>query len=621
MKFLSLFSGIEACSVAWKSLGWECVGFSEIEPFPCTVLQHHYPSVPNLGDVTKITEQQIADLGEFDVLVFGSPCQDLSVAGTRMGFQDGTRSNLFYEALRIFDYARKHNNCRFALWENVPGAFSSNKGADFTAVVREMAGLQDITTPTNGWGNTGVALGENGLLEWRVLDAQYFGLAQRRKRVFAILDTGDWFNRPPILFEQESVRGDTPPSRTQGGETTTTPNSSSTTSSGQVLAFQSSHNNVAVKDNITPPILAAQGTTGNKGVYGLQPKLYSAMREISPTLCATHYKDPMCVGIPNKVGIISGNIIGRKPTNGGNQVGVYEGDVAPTLTTADNHAVISDYIVRRLTPIECERLMGFPDGYTDVPNNGKPASNSARYKALGNSMAVPVMQWIGKQIQQAVGEPMKMMTLSPTSIDTFLTCPYQYKAKYVTKEVKFESNAHADFGTAVHENIEFYLLGKDKLSPMLEPLRPTLDKIKSALVSAEMKLATTKWNTPCDFYHEDAYMRCIVDAVVSSPDKSTIVVFDWKTGKKRDSATQSDVIAKCIFNRYPECKKVITVFAYFMVNDITVKEYKKNSSFIDLENKVAKIEAAHKANEFPYNPNGLCKKWCDVVSCPHNGRK
>ena len=631
MKFLSLFSGIEACSMAWKSLGWECVGFSEIEPFPCTVLQHHYPSVPNLGDITKITEQQIADLGEFDVLVFGSPCQDLSTAGTRMGFQDGTRSNLFYEALRIFDYARKHNNCRFALWENVPGAFSSNKGADFTAVVREMAGLQDITTPTNGWGNTGVALGENGLLEWRVLDAQYFGLAQRRKRVFAILDTGDWFNRPPILFEQESVRGDTPPSRTQRGETTTTPNTSPTTRSGQALAFQSSYNAYTIHADLTPKISESiSGTLRSQGgdgivppsvVYGLQPKLYTAMRETSPTLCATHYKDPMCVGIPNKVGIISGNIIGRKPTNGGNQVGVYEGDVAPTLTTADNHAVIHDYIVRRLTPTECERLMGFPDGYTDVPTNGKPASNSHRYKALGNSMAVPVMQWIGKQIQQAVGEPMKMMTLSPTSIDTFLTCPYQYKAKYITKEVKFESNAHAEFGTAVHENIEFYLLGKDKLSPMLEPLRPTLDKIKSALVSAEMKLATTKWNTPCDFFHADAYMRCIVDAVASSPDKSTIVAFDWKTGKKRDSATQSDVIAKCIFNRYPECKKVITVFAYFMVNDITVKEYKKNGSFIDLENKVAKIEVAHKANEFPYNPNGLCKKWCDVVSCPHNGRK
>ena len=486
---------------------------------------------------------------------------------------------------------------------------------------------QDSTTlqSPHGWGNTGVALGENGLLEWRVLDAQYFGLAQRRKRVFAILDTGDWFNRPPILFEQESVRGDTPPSRTQRGETTATPNTSPTTSSGQAVATDnkgvyvchgSQHpisntdelanclgrnngmeNAIAYTIHADPPPKISEsisGTLRSQGgggivppsvVYGLQPRLYSAMRETSPTLCATDYKDPMCVGIPNKVG------------------------------------VISDYIVRRLTPIECERLMGFPDGYTDVPNNGKPASKSARYKALGNSMAVPVMQWIGKQIQQAVGEPMKMMTLSPTSIETFLTCPYQYKAKYITKEVKFESNAHAEFGSAVHENIEFYLLGRDKLSSRLEPLRSTLDKIKTALVSAEMKLATTKWNTPCDFFHDDAYMRCIVDAVASSPDKSTIVAFDWKTGKKRDSATQSDVIAKCIFNRYPECKKVITVFAYFMVDDMTIKEYKKNGSFIDLENKVAKIEQAHKVNEFPYNPNGLCKKWCDVVSCPHNGRK
>ena len=464
MKFLSLFSGIEACSVAWKPLGWECVGFSEIEPYPCSLLAHHYHDVPNLGDITKITEQQIADLGDFDLVVFGSPCQDLSAAGTRKGFQDGTRSNLFYEALRIFDYARKHNNCRFALWENVPGAFSSNKGADFTAVVREMAGLEDVETPEHGWGNTGAALGTQGLLEWRVLDAQYFGLAQRRKRVFAILDTGDWFNRQPILFERESVRGNTAPSRAQGCETTTATNSGPTTSSEQVLAFQSSYNNVTVKDNITPPILAAQGTTGNKGVYvchgsqhpisntdelanclgrdngmenvisytihgdptpkisehvcgtlrsqggggvvppsvvyGFQPRLYSSIQEASPTLCATDYKDPMCVGTP--LGVIAGNIIGRKDNNGGNQVGIYEGAIAPTLTTADRHAVIHDYVVRRLTPTECERLMGFPDGYTDVPSKGKPASNSARYKALGNSMAVPVMQWIGKQIQQAV---------------------------------------------------------------------------------------------------------------------------------------------------------------------------------------------------------------------------
>ena len=398
MKFLSLFSGIEACSVAWKLLGWECVGFSEIEPYPCSLLAHRYPDVPNLGDVTKITEQQIADLGNFDLVVFGSPCQDLSAAGTRKGFQDGTRSNLFYESLRIFDYARKHNNCRFALWENVPGAFSSNKGTDFAAVVREMAGLQDVPIPPNGWGNSGVALGENGLLEWRVLDAQYFGLAQRRKRVFAILDTGDWSNRPPILFEQESVRGDAPPSRTQRGETTATPNTSPTTSSGQAVATgnkgvyvchgsqhpinntgepanclgtnNGTENIVAYTIHADPTPKVSEGVSGtlrSQGgggivppnvVYGFQPRLYSNVVQGTPTMCATDYKSPM--------------------------------------------TLVTDTVVRRLTPMECERLQGFPDGYTDVPHNGKPASKSARYKALGNSMAVPVMHYIAEQLENAV---------------------------------------------------------------------------------------------------------------------------------------------------------------------------------------------------------------------------
>ena len=377
MRFLSLFSGIEACSVAWKPLGWECAGFSEIEPYPCSLLAHHYHDVPNLGDITKITEQQIADLGDFDLVVFGSPCQDLSAAGTRKGFQDGTRSNLFYEALRIFDYARKHNNCRFALWENVPGAFSSNKGADFTAVVREMAGLEDVETPEHGWGNTGAALGTQGLLEWRVLDAQYFGLAQRRKRVFAVLDTGDWYNRPPILFEQENVRGDTPPSRTAGCEHPTTVETSPRTGSEPTgLAYPANtvtathHHAVAYTIHADPTPKVSDGVSGtlrSQGgggivppnvVYGFQPRPYSNVVQGAPTLCATDYKDPM--------------------------------------------TLITHSVVRRLTPMECERLQGFPDGYTDVPHNGKPASKSARYKALGNSMAVPVMRYIAEQLENAV---------------------------------------------------------------------------------------------------------------------------------------------------------------------------------------------------------------------------
>ena len=218
MKYLSLFSGIEAATVAWHPIGWECVGVSEIEPFPCAVLAHHYPEVPNLGDVTKITEDDIKDLGHIDIVVFGSPCQDLSVAGLRKGFTcestDAlTRSGLFFIAMRIVEWAKKHCGCRFALWENVPGAFSSSGGRDFATVVEHMAGLENVSVPPKGWGNEGVAAGAEGLVEWATLDAQWFGVSQRRRRVFALADFGNWPNRQPILLEPESLRGDSAPSR------------------------------------------------------------------------------------------------------------------------------------------------------------------------------------------------------------------------------------------------------------------------------------------------------------------------------------------------------------------------------------------------------------------------
>ena len=214
MNYLSLFSGIEAASVAWKPLGWTCVGVAEIDPFPCAVLAHHYPAVPNLGSVTDITDEQIAALGPIDVVVGGSPCQDLSVAGKRVGLA-GERSGLFHHQLRIFHAARHLCGARFIVWENVPGAFSTHGGRDFAVVVGAMAGCE-LPVPADGWGTEGVALGEHGLVEWAVLDAQWFGVAQRRRRVFAVLDVGDWSARPPILLEPDRLRGDSAPSREAG---------------------------------------------------------------------------------------------------------------------------------------------------------------------------------------------------------------------------------------------------------------------------------------------------------------------------------------------------------------------------------------------------------------------
>jgi site-specific DNA-cytosine methylase len=210
MRYLSLFSGIEAATAAWETLGWEAVAFAEFEDFPKAVLAYHYPNIPDLGDVTKITKEMITALGHIDIVVGGSPCQDLSVAGKRAGLKndDGstTRSGLFDEQMRIFEIAREYCGARYCLWENVPGAFSSNNGNDFAYVLGSMVG-GGISVPPDRWKNSGVAISGDGrrLVEWRVLDAQYFGVPQRRRRIFALLDTGAWWSRQPFLFEQDSM--------------------------------------------------------------------------------------------------------------------------------------------------------------------------------------------------------------------------------------------------------------------------------------------------------------------------------------------------------------------------------------------------------------------------------
>lgn len=464
--------------MAWKDFA-EPVAFSEIEPFPCAVLAHHYPDIPNLGDVTKITETIIKQLGRIDVVVFGSPCQDLSVAGKRRGLLDDegnfTRSGLFFNALNIVHWARKHGGARFALWENVPGAFSSSKGADFAQVVSLMAGLDSVEAPINGWGSEGCALGDEGLLEWAVLDAQFFGLAQRRKRVFALIDFGDWQSRPPILLERESLRGNTPPGRGKGEEIAGT--FKSRTGSGgwshdvdmaasgytqvvgslQARDYKGAGNQFVSEGEVIPVPFDKQriGEYGGGGV--------------SSTCAARDYKDAsdlICYAL-------AGNTIGREPKNGGHHIGFDDTGSCYTLTKTDMRAVAfsagnsansrgigyteeatpplrssasgtnqvptvaftqntldevrliggggelagtlaaqpgmeqTTYLaepmpVRRLTPVECARLQGFPDTYLDIPFRNKPAADGNKYKALGNSMAVPVMKWIGNRINLAL---------------------------------------------------------------------------------------------------------------------------------------------------------------------------------------------------------------------------
>jgi DNA (cytosine-5)-methyltransferase 1 len=476
MRYLSLFAGIEAATVAWHGLGWTPVAFAEIDGMPCDLLASKFPHVPNLGDVSNITDAQIAALGPIDVVIGGSPCQDLSVAGKRGGLE-GERSSLFHEQVRIFHAARTLCGARWCVWENVPGAFSSNRGRDFAAVVGTLAGC-GIEVPREGWGCEGVALGENGLVEWGMLDAQWFGLAQRRDRVFAVLDTGDWADRPPVLLEPESLRGDSAPRR-ETGQRVAAGTLRCTQGGSDVNHARAGH----LISDVAPPLTGAGNGTGGDRPPGTQvdtcecliPERARALT--TETLLVTHAlradgfdasEDGTGRGtplVPVAIAFDLSNV--TSPDNRSNpqpgapchalhktsdtviaypinadalrgegsaltpsadaegrvrQTG--KGDAAPLVAFADvadpvaanqaktytrdgsgnfrmSNVAHTSMQVRRLTPRECERLQGFPDDWTLIDRKGKPAADGPRYKALGNSMAVPVITWIGQRIERA----------------------------------------------------------------------------------------------------------------------------------------------------------------------------------------------------------------------------
>ena len=495
MRFLSLFSGIEAASVAWTPIGWKCVGFSEIEPFPCAVLAHHYPEVPNLGDVTKISEEMIKNLGQIDIIIYGSPCQNLSAAGTREGLH-GSESRLFFEAIRIIRYARKSCGLRFALFENVPGAFSCNEGKDFAKVVEHLSGCRDITVPRHGWGSEGAALGDDAMLEWAVLDAQWFRLPQQRRRVFALADFGDWQNRKPILLERKSVSGH-PPTRRKSGKDTSKDIAGCLRSGGSGGVPSSRGENLVLGEAIPldlrnatrSPEKCDQGVgIGNQGdpAYTLSKDFAHGVAcfdargngngDISCILTGDHANrvtdyTPLVTQLNPDVAktVTAHQRFGDEPTadnfvveqkafnvtfcdangrrqdrpNGG--LHVNETDTTGTLTAAGNNTLITqqepvaidfraieqnkgdivgtlqskgtggyslNYIngvmqnmcVRRITPKEACRLQGFPDDYLDIMFRGKPASDTPKYKALGNSMATNVIRYIGEQIDKITKE-------------------------------------------------------------------------------------------------------------------------------------------------------------------------------------------------------------------------
>jgi DNA (cytosine-5)-methyltransferase 1 len=393
VKYLSVCSGLEAATVAWHPLGWEPTAFSEVEPFPRAVLSHHYPDTPLHGDFTTITEK---DYGKPDLIVGGTPCQAFSVAGLRRGLADD-RGNLTLEFARLVD--RLHP--KWVVWENVPGVLSIDGGRAFGSFLGALAEL--------GYG-----------FAYRVLDAQYVrvdglerAVPQRRRRVFVIGCLGDWRSAASALFESESLRGNTAPGRKTRKEIAG--NSQDCVGDSCTFLDRAAFNqgiNAQYEPKITEDAKTSE-TLVAKGPHAVQNLVYGipgncgaarlvAFGEYSDdgaasTLKQRDYKDAtdLVYGIP-------GNWIGRKPENGSNQSRPNDNH-APCLTSTDVHAVCYRFHVRRLTPLECERLQGFPEGYTNIPF-GKPkhadqiCPDNHRYKALGNSMAVNVMRWIGQRI-------------------------------------------------------------------------------------------------------------------------------------------------------------------------------------------------------------------------------
>ena len=405
MRFGSVCSGIEAASVAWHPLGWSAAFFSEIEPFPCAVLAHHYPDTPNHGDMTKFKEWPDAAI---DVLVGGTPCQSFSVAGLRAGLDD-PRGNL----MLTFGAVAARYRPKWIVWENVPGVLSSNGGRDFGSFLGLLGQL--------GYG-----------FAYRVLDAQFVrvdglerAVPQRRRRVFVVGCLGDWRRAAAVLFERQSLRGDPAPRREARQDVATNAvcgtlrsrhnfNTTEDACGGSLIAAPHADLSPAIKarDSKGP---SSDGDGDGDGAI-LVPMVSHALRSegFDASEDGTGRGTPLVpVGytLHGSDGTVSTAtrddlaqcLRARAPGNIDNSsttVALHPIAFDTTqITSAATPGVQVGSAVRRLTPKECARLQGFPDDYLDIQFRGKPATDSVKYKALGNSMAVNCMRWIGARIQ------------------------------------------------------------------------------------------------------------------------------------------------------------------------------------------------------------------------------
>ena len=487
MRYLSVCSGIEAATVAWRPLGWVPVGFAEIEGFPSKVLAHRYGSnmpgdtlsgnaPPNFGDFTAIPLDR---LGRVGLLVGGTPCQAFSVAGRRLSLADARGNLSLAFAVLAHELAGSHG-LRWALWENVPGVLSTDDNA-FGCLLGGLVGADDplpLPRRIERWPDAGLVAGPRARAAWRVLDAQYFGLAQRRRRVFVVVGFGAGCDPAAVLFEPQSLRRH-PPARGKAGEGAACGTLGGTSPSGGwrfgVDEAAAGHVIATVSGEDVAPCLiksmaSSVGNTQDAQIIGVAATLRArdgakgVDSDCTDTLVAHSLRGegfdasedgtgrgtplvPVCfdttqitsrenrsspqpgepchplaagaqppaIAFDCKAGGDTSFSIGELPGSlrgaghgGGHAAIASQGrgsnidlgqEVTGTLGTnagsvAGAPCVASSWAVRRLTPTECHRLQGFPDDHCAIPG----AADGPQYKALGNSMAVAVMAWIGARI-------------------------------------------------------------------------------------------------------------------------------------------------------------------------------------------------------------------------------
>lgn len=470
MRYGSLCSGVDAATVAWQQLGWKPAWFSEIDAFPSAVLSHHYPTVQNVGNMLNVP-QMIYDgtIEAPDIVCGGTPCQAFSVAGLRQSLND-TRGNLtmtFCEVANAVDHIRQSRGEKPSIifWENVPGVLSTADNA-FGCFLSGIVGESEIIVPTGKrWANAGVVVGAQRTAFWRILDAQYFGLAQRRKRVFVIASARDDIDIGQVLFEFNSMQRHSPPSRSTGKTNSATAQASVVEDERVVgvqpvsptLRAETKQSLMSGDGQINVPLACvysaslAPTITASGSPYS---RTGSSNQELDAYIVVPSYdvNSEVSLAMSFKVrgegtvtGERNGNVanLGKHGGSGmisqeektftlstsqdqyiaytmredatDNTFSINETDVSLTLlarqTTINSHHAqnfiqsATDMRIRRLTPVECERLQGFPDNYTQIPYRGKLAEecpDSLRYRAIGNSWPVAVITWIGKRIQLLV---------------------------------------------------------------------------------------------------------------------------------------------------------------------------------------------------------------------------